>query len=213
MSALARRNTLRIAAVVGLILMLHCCGIASHAMASTIQYDDGDWEYQNPPLGGQATRFTVSGQFGPSWKVETLRIHTIAGSSPRPLTLKLWEDDNGAMGDTVFQTDAIITGNSWHWYDFDVSPADLVLMPGDSFFAGFDQATDAHGCWDSDPPHYGRGYRRWSWSSTWEAEEDNALIRVSGTSVPVPEPISMIFSATGVGVFGFVARRKMRKVS
>ena len=181
------------------------CG--GSALAGTIQYDSGGWDYQNPPLGGQAVLFTVPSGFGPVWRAETLSILTIGSPTAAvPITVKVWEDSAGSMGDVLFEYSSSVSGNYWHWCDFDLSGADLRFSAGESFFAGFDQATEVHGCWDEEDPDHGRGYYRWSWSSTWGSNADDAMIRVSGTTAVVPVP-----PALGLAVLGALAVVRARR--
>ncbi|MBN1505387.1 MAG: hypothetical protein JW955_01005 [Sedimentisphaerales bacterium] len=187
--------------------MLVLCVLSACGTAEIIQYDDGVWEYQNPPLGGQAVYFTVPLEYGPIWKLETLSIVTIGGpGAGKPITVKVWADDGGSMGDVLFQTDSTVVGNDWHWVDIDISGAGLQWSAGESFFAGFDQATDLNGCWDSTDPDHGRGYRRWSWSSSWESEADDALIRVNGAIVPIPG--AALLGVLGLASAGSLLRRR-----
>lgn len=195
-----------------------CLG-ATPSIAAIIQYDDGNWEYQNPVLGGQATLFTVPDEYGPSWRLQTLSIYTAANSiSPPPdnaITVKIWQDDGGSMGSVLFQLDSTL-GFDFAWYDFDVSSANLTFSPGQSFFGGFDNgfghpfATEqVHGAWDSTDPDHG-GYYFYSWHSTWSANPDDPLIRASGSIVPEPSTLAIFAAFGGIGFLTSVWRRRKR---
>jgi len=172
-----------------------------HGNAGMIQYDDGHWEYQNPPLGGQAVRFTVPLEYGPVWNLEILTIQTIGGPGEgKPIVVKVWDDNAGSMGQVLFELTSWVSGNMWHWYDFDLSAGNLQFSTGDSFFAGFDQDTQLWGCWDSTDPDHGRGYRRWIGDASWESVADDAMIRASGTTVSVPAPGAFVLGVLGLAM-------------
>ena len=86
------------------------CAISLHANGSVIQYDDGHWEYQNPPLGGQAVYFTVPTEYGPAWNLETLSILTSGDpGAGKPVTVTVWEDNAGSMGSVLFQLESWVS--------------------------------------------------------------------------------------------------------
>ena len=184
--------------MVSMCVFVLLCVISLHANGSVIQYDDGHWEYQNPPLGGQAVYFTVPTEYGPAWNLETLSILTSGDpGAGKPVTVTVWEDNAGSMGiGLFFSWSHGSPGNYWHWCDFDVSSGNLQFLAGESFFAGFDQDTQLYGCWDSTDPDHNRGYLRLIWDTTWQREVSDAMIRASGNGRACPGALG---ACAGIG--------------
>ena len=114
-----------------------------------------------------------------------------------------------------------------HWY-LRYAPTDESPMSGSmNWTAMYAAETDLgtqDGGHDGSATH-GGGAQAWDWDCGWGVEViplelPGFLVAVTDIGsgdyrvslTPIPEPVSLIFFGTGlVGVFGFVARRKMRK--
>ena len=187
-------------------------GCFSEAMAeTTLQYYTSGWDIRGWTWKSAAVLFTMPAD--DQYFLDEISMYLCGDPDAVKLDVTVWANDSGSMGSVLYELPDQDWGGSDSWNTYDLSAANLVFGPGESFYAGYTSDADAYAeigiLVDTDVDlgrssginiHYG---------PDWQSIDGELLFKAQVS--PIPEPVSLIFFGTGlVGVFGFVARRRMQ---
>ena len=146
----------------------------------------------------------------------------IAGCSAPDFTLRFYSDDNGTVGsliDTrpVGAANQGKTGNlliDYPEYAYSATFAPLTLSANTPYWFALSENLSNVGvsgggwAWETTGDPFGGSHMEWSDpSQAWGTNVQDLAFNLTGTTTPVPEPMTM--TLVGLGVLGFAARRRI----
>ncbi len=146
----------------------------------------------------------------------------INGCVAPDFTLRFYSDDNGTVG-TLIDTRSVgaanqgKTGNllvDFPEYAYSATFAPLILSANTPYWFGLSENTGNAGVsgggwgWETTGDPFGGSHMEWfNATQTWGSNVEDLAFNLTGTTTPVPEPVTM--TLVGLGVLGFAARRRI----